>query len=205
MKVSVSVLSCKDIDYVISKLSFTEADYIHLDFIDNSFVKGVKIPFRKIKKISSHKRFDVHLMTSKLKKWIKKFATLNCEYITFHVEATKDIEKYINLINSFNIKAGLAINPDTDIKVLEPYLDKIDLILVMSVNPGYGGQPFMDSTEDKVKALKKLIKKRDIIISVDGGINNETIKKVKDSVDMVVSGYYVTSSKDYIERINSLK
>ena len=89
--------------------------------------------------------------------------------------------------------------------MLEPYLDKIDLILVMSVNPGYGGQPFIDSTEDKVKALKKLIKKRDIVISVDGGINNETIKKVKDSVDMVVSGNYITSSKEYIERINSLK
>lgn len=205
MKVSTSVLSCKDINYVINKLSFTDIDYIHLDFIDNTYVKGKKIPFRKIKKISSHKRFDVHLMTRKVKKWIKKFALLNCEYITFHVEATKDVDKYIDLIHGFNIKAGLAISPDTDIDVLKPYLDKIDLILVMSVYPGYGGQKYIDGTEDKIKKIRTLVKDKKVIISVDGGINDETIKKVKDKVDMVVSGSYITSSKDYIDKINSLK
>ena len=205
MKVSTSVLSCKDINYVINKLSFTDIDYIHLDFIDNTYVKGKKIPFRKIKKISSHKRFDVHLMTRKVKKWIKKFALLNCEYITFHVEATKDVDKYIDLIHGFNIKAGLAISPDTDIDVLKPYLDKIDLILVMSVYPGYGGQKYIEGTEDKIKKIRTLVKDKKVIISVDGGINDETIKKVKDKVDMVVSGSYITNSKDYIDKINSLK
>ena len=205
MKLSASVLSCKDIDYVIGKLSFTDIDYIHIDFIDNSYVKGVKIPFRKIKKIASHKRFDVHLMTKKVKKWIKKFASLNCEYITFHIEVTKDVEKYIDLIHKFNIKAGIAISPDTDIKLLTPYLDKVDLILVMSVNPGYGGQSFIPETEKRLKELKKLVKDKDVVVSVDGGINDETIKKVKDNVDMVVSGSYITSSKEYIERINTLK
>ena len=205
MKVSTSILSCKDYEKVVSMLSFTDTDYIHLDFIDNTYVKGTKIPYRKLKKITSHKRFDVHLMTKKVKKWIKKFALFNCEYITFHVEVTKDIEKYIDLIHSFNIKAGLAISPDTDIKLLEPFLDKVDLILVMSVYPGYGGQEFIPETKKRVKEVKKLIKDRNILLSVDGGINDKTIKNVKDTVDMVVSGSYITSSKDYEEKIKSLK
>lgn len=205
MKVSTSILSCKNFDKVVDMLTFTNTDYIHLDFIDNTYVKGIKIPFRKIKRLKSYKRYDAHLMTSKVKKWIKKFATLNCEYITFHIEVTKDVDKYLDLIHSFNIKAGLAISPDTDIKLLEPYLDKVDLILVMSVYPGYGGQAFIPETEERLKEVKKLVNKRNITISVDGGINDETIDKVKKSVDMVVSGSYITSSKEYAERIDSLK
>ena len=205
MKVSTSILSCKKIDKVVSKLTFTDTDYIHLDYIDNTYVKGTKIPFRKIKKIKSYKRFDAHLMTKRLNKMIKKFALLNCEYITFHVEVTKNVDKYIDLIHSFNIKAGLAISPDTDIKVIEPYLDKIDLILVMSVYPGYGGQEFIKETTKKLKDLKELIKKKKILISVDGGINDKTVKKVKDYVDMVVSGSFITSSEDMQEKINALR
>ena len=205
MKVSTSILSCKNFDKVVSMLTFTDTDYIHLDFIDNTYVKGVKIPFRKIKRLKSYKRYDAHLMTKKVKKWIKKFALLNCEYITFHIEVTKDVEKYLDLIHSYNIKAGLAISPDTDIKLLEPYLDKVDLILVMSVYPGYGGQAFIPDAEKRVKKVKKLVGKKDIVISVDGGINDETLPKVKNNVDMVVSGSYITSSKEYEERINTLK
>ena len=205
MKVSTSILSCKKIDKVVSKLTFTDTDYIHLDYIDNTYVKGTKIPFRKIKKIKSYKRFDAHLMTKRLNKMIKKFALLNCEYITFHVEVTKNVDKYIDLIHSFNIKAGLAISPDTDIKVIEPYLDKIDLILVMSVYPGYGGQEFIKETTKKLKDLKELIKKKKILISVDGGINDKTVKKVKDYVDMVVSGSFITSGEDMQEKINALR
>lgn len=205
MKVSTSILSCKKIDKVVSKLSFTDTDYIHLDYIDNTYVKGTKIPFRKIKKIKSYKRFDAHLMTKRLSKMIKKFALLNCEYITFHVEATKNIEKYIDLIHSFNIKAGLAISPDTDIKVLTPYLDKVDLILVMSVYPGYGGQEFIKDTEKKLKKLKEMVKDKKILVSVDGGINDKNIKKVKDNVDIVVSGSYITSGEDMQEKINALR
>ena len=205
MKVSTSILSCKNYEKVVGMLSFTNTDYIHIDFIDNTYVKGTKIPFRKIKRLTSPKRFDVHLMTKKVKKWIKKCAHLNCEYITFHIEATKDIDKYIDLVKSFNIKVGLAISPDTDINMLEPYLDKIDLILVMSVYPGYGGQSFIPETEERLKNIKKMVNGKNITISVDGGINDETYPKVKNSVDMVVSGSYITGSKEYEERINSLK
>lgn len=209
MKVSASFLSCKKIISAIEKLSLTDVDYIHVDFIDGKFVVGKKIPFHKLKKISkvSSKRLDVHLMTNNLKKYIKKFATLNCEYITFHVEVEKDIEKYIDLIHSYGIKCGLAINPNTDIEILEPYLNMIDMVLVMSVVPGYGGQPFIPETVEKVKKLKDVITKDKlkIVINIDGGINNETVKEIQPFVDMVVSGSYITNSNDYQEKINSLR
>lgn len=209
MKVSASFLSCKKIIPAIEKLSLTDVDYIHVDFIDGKFVVGKKIPFHKLKKISkvSSKRLDVHLMTNKLKRYIKKFATLNCEYITFHVEVEKDIEKYIDLIHSYGIKCGLAINPNTDIEILEPYLNMIDMVLVMSVVPGYGGQPFIPETVEKVKKLKDVITKDKlkIVINIDGGINDETVKEIQPFVDMVVSGSYITNSNDYQEKINSLR
>lgn len=209
MKVSASFLSCKKIIPAIEKLSLTDVDYIHVDFIDGKFVVGKKIPFHKLKKISkvSSKRLDVHLMTNNLKKYIKKFATLNCEYITFHVEVEKDIEKYIDLIHSYGIKCGLAINPNTDIEILGPYLNMIDMVLVMSVVPGYGGQPFIPETVEKVKKLKDVITKDKlkIVINIDGGINNETVKEIQPFVDMVVSGSYITNSNDYQEKINSLR
>ena len=209
MKVSVSFLSCKKIISAIKKISLTDTDYIHIDFIDGEFVKGKKIPFYKLRKVNkeSSKRLDVHLMTNKLKKYIKKFALFNCEYITFHIEATEDIEKYINLIRSFGIKVGLAINPDTDIEVLKPYLPMIDLVLVMSVVPGYGGQEFIPETINKLKQLKQYINKNklNVLINIDGGINNKNINKIKPLVDMVVSGSYITNSDDYQLQINTLR
>lgn len=209
MKISTSFLSCKNLEKGIKKLNFTDTDYIHVDFIDGKFVVGKTIPFRKLKKIPklSSKRLDVHLMTDKLDKYIKKFSILNCEYITFHVEATKQVEKYISMIHSYGIKCGLAINPSTSIEEVIPYLDMVDLVLVMSVVPGYGGQSFIEETTNKLLELKKYIQKEklDIIINVDGGINNETIGKVKDYVDMVVSGSYITNSSNYQEKIDTLR
>ena len=209
MKISASFLSCKKIIPSIKKLSFTDVDYIHVDFIDGKFVKGKKIPFRKLKKLSkiSSKRLDVHLMTNKLKKYIKKFALLNCEYITFHIEIGKNIEKYINMIHSYGIKCGLAINPNTDIEELKPYLSMIDLVLVMSVVPGYGGQEFIPQTVGKVKNIKDYIVENDlnVVVSVDGGINDKTKKKVKPHVDMLVSGSYITNNDNFQEKIDSLR
>ena len=209
MKISASFLSSKKIIPTIEELNLTDVDYIHVDFIDGKFIEGKKIPFRKLKQISkvSSKRLDVHLMTNKLKKYIKKFASLNCEYITFHVEIEKDIEKYINMIDNYGIKCGLAINPDTDIELLKPYLSMIDMVLIMSVAPGYGGQSFIPKTVNKVKELKKYLMENDlkVVINIDGGINNETIKKVKEHVDMVVSGSYITNSDNYQEKIDSLR
>ena len=209
MKISTSFLSVKKLIPSIKKLSLTDTDYIHVDFINGKFINGKKIPFRKIKKISkiASKRLDVHLMTEKLDKYIKKFVALNCEYITFHIEATKKVEKYIKYIHSYGIKCGIAINPDTDFKVLEPYLDMIDLILVMSVEPGYGGQKFIPGTIDKLKKLNAYLKeqKAKVIINVDGGINDENIKLIKPYINMVVSGSFITNSKDYQAQIDKLR
>ena len=209
MKISTSFLSCKNIEEGIKELNLTNTDYIHVDFIDGKFVVGKTIPFRKLKKIPklSSKRLDVHLMTNKLDKYIRKFSLLNCEYITFHVEATKLPEKYISMIHSYGIKCGIAINPSTDIELIKPYLDMVDLVLVMSVVPGYGGQSFIEDTISKLDTLRKYIntEKLDIIINVDGGINNETVNKVKPYVDMVVSGSYITNSSNYQEMIDTLR
>lgn len=209
MKISASFLSCEKIIPAIKKLNMTDVDYIHVDFVDNNFVKGKKIPFHKLKKISkiSSKRLDIHLMTDKLEKYIKKFSMLNCEYITFHIEVLKNVEKYINMIHSYGIKCGLAINPDTDFDKIKPYIEMIDLILVMSVTPGYGGQQFIPTTEDKLKKIRKYItdNKIKVIVNVDGGINNTTINKVNKYVDMVVSGSYITNSNDFQENINNLR
>lgn len=209
MKISSSFLASKKIEDTIRKLSFTDVDFIHVDFIDDSYVIGTKIPFRKIKKATKNisKRLDVHLMTKKVKKYIKKFAELNVEYITFHVELDKNIEKNINLIHSYGIKAGLAINPDTDIEKVKPYLSMIDMVLVMSVVPGVGGQAFIPKTVEKIRKLKKYImdNELDIIISVDGGINNETVKKVNKYTNIVVSGSYITNSDDFQHQISSLR
>ena len=208
MKIATSFLSCKKVLKVIEELNLTDADYIHVDFIDGSFVEGKKIPFRKLKKIPkvTSKRLDIHLMTKKVKKYVKKFSMLNCSYITFHIEATKDVDKYIKLIHTYGIKCGIAINPNTPIEVIKPYLEMIDLVLIMGVEPGYGGQEFMDSVIPKMEELRKYINenKLNVTLSCDGGINDKTISKVKDYVDMVVAGSYVTSGS-YQERINSLR
>ena len=208
MKISATFLACKRIVPAIKKLSLTDTDYIHVDVIDNKFVKGKKIPLRKLKKIYKYtsKRLDVHLMVKRPKRYIKKFATMNTEFITLHVELEKKLEKYIEYIQSYGLKAGLAISPDTDISKLEPYIDKISLVLVLGVQPGYGGQAFIEKTIERVQEVKKLIeeKKPSVLISVDGGINEEVFMKLPE-VDILTVGSYITSNKNYQEQITKLR
>ncbi|MDD6224142.1 MAG: ribulose-phosphate 3-epimerase [bacterium] len=207
MKISASFLAEKKIEKAIYKLDHTDADYIHVDVVDGKFVDGKKIPLRKLKKIYklTSKRLDVHLMVKKPKKYIKKFVTMNAERIIIHLELKKDLEKNLELIHKFGIKNGLAINPNTDISYLEPYLDKIDSILVMSVMPGYGGQKFIENTTTRLIEIKKmLLQHPNIEIMVDGGINEDTIEFVK-IADIVVSGSYITKSKNYQDQIDKLR
>lgn len=208
MKISVSFLTCKDKAKDLKKLNLTDADYIHVDYMDGKFVKYISLPYRELKKVYKYtsKRLDIHLMAAKPDRLIKKFALLNAEYITIHVEIKRNIKKILSKINAYGIKAGLAINPTTDINVLKDYLEDIDLIIVMGVEPGKGGQEFIEETSKRVKEIKKMIKEsgRDISICVDGGINNETKKKVK-TADILVSGSYVVNSKDFQEAITSLR
>ncbi len=205
-KVSVSFLSSKDVIGDLIELDTTSADYIHVDVMDGKFVKNKYLPFKILDKMAyvMKKRLDVHLMVKDPSKYIIRYATLNSEYITIHVELGKKLDEYFDLIDSYGIKCGLAINPNTDIIELTPYLDRIDLILVMSVEPGRGGQNFIDTTTKRIDDIKKMIGKRKILINVDGGINNDTIGKVSNS-DIVVSGSYVVGSDNFEEAITSLK
>lgn len=206
MKVSVSVLKEYDrLIKAIEKVNESEADFLHVDVMDGDFVNNKKFPLEVVKdvKLISTKPLDVHLMV-KSHDLIKKYANLMPEYLTFHVEVINDF-RLINYVKSLGIKVGLAINPETDIKHLLPYLDDIDLVLFMSVTPGEGGQTFKEEVIDKIKEFKK-IAPSNLIINVDGGVNDKTISLCKYAgCDMVVSGSYVTNSANYDEKIKSLR
>ena len=206
-KISVSFLSSVNEQKDILKINNTSADYIHVDVMDGRFVKKKHKPYKMLYKMGSEvtKRLDVHLMEKKPLKHINYFAALNTEYITVHVELEK-VDKYLDLINQYGIKAGLAINPDTDESMLLPYINKVDLILIMSVYPGKGGQEFIEETTKRILRIKKILlkKKSKAKISVDGGVTAKTAKKL-DFADIIVSGKYVTDSDDVESAIETLR
>ncbi len=204
-KVSVSFLSSDNIEDDLIDLCDTTADYIHVDVGDGKFVSNKFNPIRELKELQGAltKRLDVHFMVEDPKKYIDDYSELNCEYITIHCELKRDILALLEHIKSYGIKCGLAICPNTDLYYLEPFLDDIDMILIMSVVPGKGGQEFIYDSVKRISEIKKMIENRDIIISVDGGINSETAKLVKS--DMVVSGSFVLNGDDLEERIELLR
>ena len=209
MKVSVSFLSSNNPPRDLKLLNETDCDYIHVDVMDGKFVKNKTMPFNEMKKISRYtdKRLDVHLMCANPLKYINDYASLNTEYITIHVEINEDINKLIKLIKSYSIKAGLSIKPNTNVRDIIPYLPFIDSILVMSVEPGEGGQEFIVFTEDKIKEIRDLFSEyniNDVIINVDGGVNNETVKYCG-LCDIVTAGSYVIKDNNFQEKIDTLR
>ena len=210
MKVSVSILGLNDRKKAISLLNNTNCDYIHIDVMDGSFVPNKQFTTEEINnlEIISKKKFDVHLMVDNPREYIENLDISNIEYIIVHSEIAKDINELLDLIKSYNIKCGLSIKPNTDISILTPYLNKLDLILVMSVEPGFSGQEFISNSLYRVSKLKQIIKNNnlDIVMAIDGGINGSNASLVKKSgIDMVVSGSYVTNSLDYQDKINDLR
>lgn len=208
MKISSSFLSSDNVPETLRKLNETDTDYIHVDFMDGKFTKKKTMPFREMKNIYkfTNKRLDVHLMVKNPKKYIPLFATLNTEYIVFHLETEDNIEENLELIKKYSIKAGLAISPRTKVKELVPYLPLLDIILIMSVEPGMGGQEFIPETTKKLEELRILLKEynKATLISVDGGINDKT-KKECSKADILVAGSYITKSDDFQEKITSLR
>ena len=206
MKVSVSVLKeYKNLINTIRKVNKSDADFLHIDVMDGVFVKDKKFPIGVAKDAIkvSEKQTDMHLMV-KNNDLIKKYALLKPDFLTFHIEVLED-DTLIDYIKSLGIKVGLAINPETDASLLIPYLDKIDLILFMSVTPGLPGQKFKESVIDKVKRIKSKVNKN-IIISIDGGVSEKTVSLCKYAgCDMVVSGSFITDSNNYDEKIEELK
>ena len=205
MKVSVSFIKNKynDEKKTIEEINYTSADYIHVDIMDGKFVENKNYDINEVTLFlrENVKSLDVHLMCYDLEKYIVEYADLMPEFITFHLEATDKVDEIIDMIHSYGIKCGISIKPNTRVEELLPYLDKIELVLIMSVEPGMGGQKFMPIAIDKINELRKI--NRNVIISVDGGINDETVKLVNS--DMVVSGSYVCMSDNFEEKINRLK
>ena len=195
IKISPSILSAdfSKLGSEIQNLEKAKADLIHIDVMDGHFVPNITIGSEVINKLRKYTSlpFDVHLMISPVHDFIKNFAEAGADIITIHPEATNDLVSSIQKIKSFNKKVGVSLNPETSVKKVLPVLKLIDLVLVMSVNPGFGGQKFIKDTLEKVKILRKEIdtKKLKTQIEIDGGINFENaIMAKKAGVDILVSG-----------------
>ena len=203
MLVASSFLTSKNIPKDLKKLNDTSVDFIHVDIMDGKFVKNKTKSFTDIYKYTS-KRLDVHLMVEHPKKDIVSYSLLNVDTIIIHVEIKDNIDELIDLIHGYGIKAGLAISPGTDVDMLDKYLDKIDKILIMSVVPGEGGQEFLMDSVDRINKIKEKISNKNILLEIDGGINNIT-KDYCNGVDILVAGNYIISSDNYETAINSLR
>lgn len=207
MEISTSILNALDRIEAVVKLNRTNHSYVHVDVMDGNFVSDTQFNVNEIRAINivSNRPLDVHLMVDDPIKYVNKLNDLNIKYITFHVEVKKNISKIISKIKELGYGVGLSIKPDTDIEELIPYLKDIDMILVMSVEPGKGGQKFLNKTIDIVKKIKNIIikNKYDIKIEVDGGIDDKTITML-DGVDIAVVGSYIIKSDNYASKINKL-
>ncbi len=191
----------------IKKIDSQDFEYIHLDIMNQDFVSKNSKENNQIKEYLQeiNHPLDIHLMVGDIIQYIDVYQDLNPTYITFHIEATKNPMYIIEYIRKKNIKVGIAINPKTDIEKIQPYLNMIDLVLVMSVEPGYGNQKFIDICS-KIKKLIQIRKEynHSFLIEVDGGIDNQTAPLVQQA-DIVVVGSYITSKENYKMAIHQIK
>ncbi len=194
----------------ILKLEKGGADYIHLDVMDGIFVPNITFGAPVIKNIRKFTNipFDVHLMIDKPERYIKDFVDAGADIITVHQEATTHLHRTIEMIKSFGVKAGVALNPATPLETLEYVLDYVDLVLIMTVNPGFGGQKFIDSTRRKIKKIKSMVTERDlnVLIEADGGIKLDNFREIVDcGLDIIVVGSGIFEADDIVERVRMFK
>ena len=214
VKVSPSILASNfsSLGEEVQSITKAGADYIHVDVMDGHFVPNLTIGPDIVKSIrdKSDIPFDVHLMIDPVQPYIEGFVNAGADIISIHPESNDDTDACLKKIKSHNVKAGLAINPDTDWEVVKPYMDMLDLILVMSVHPGFGGQKFISGALDKLKALRKEIDQsgRDIELEIDGGINFENIQSVIDAgANVIVAGTttFTGGQSEYANNIKKLR
>lgn len=188
----------------------SQADWFHLDVMDGVFVPNISFGMPVIKAIAEHatKPLDTHLMIVDPDRYIKTFADLGVDVLTVHYEACSHLHRTIQAIKAEGMKAGVALNPHSSVHLLEDTIEDIDLVCMMSVNPGFGGQSFIENTFNKVKALKKLIRERgtDTLIEIDGGVTNQNAAAlVEAGADVLVAGSFVFRSADPLATISNLK
>ncbi|MDE6558262.1 MAG: ribulose-phosphate 3-epimerase [Muribaculaceae bacterium] len=212
MLVSPSLLSANfaNLTPELEMINSSECDLLHLDVMDGIFVPNISFGFPVMKAVSKvcTKPLDVHLMIVEPQNWISQVADLGAEYMVFHQEACTHIHRTVQAIKAAGMKAGISLCPATPVNTLEDIICDIDQVLLMSVNPGFGGQPLISSTVEKVKRLKCLIEESgsNALINVDGGVNKSTGKLLADAgADILVAGSYVFGAPDPNQAINSLK
>jgi ribulose-phosphate 3-epimerase len=209
IKISPSILSADfaNLERDIKKIEEGGADFIHVDIMDGHFVPNITFGPQQvaaIKKVSTLP-LDVHLMISDPQKYIPAFIKAGSDYLTIHYESSPHVHCCLDNIRKLGAKPGITICPGTPVEVLEPVMDMVDLILIMSVNPGFGGQSFVPSSVDRIKKVAELRGERDILIEVDGGIKDTTAKAAIDAgADILVAGSYIYSGEP-AERIKILK
>ena len=210
--VSPSLLSADflHLDKDIEMINNSDSDYIHMDIMDGMFVPNISFGFPVLKAVGKDckKPMDVHYMIMHPENYIQQTADAGAEIMTVHYETCPHLHRTIQQIKQAGMKAGVAINPATPVSVLEDIVEDVDLVLIMSVNPGFGGQSFIENAISKVKRLRKLIDESNshALIEVDGGVQNETAPRlVEAGTDILVSGSYVFKSANPIETIRGLK
>ncbi|MCF6461026.1 ribulose-phosphate 3-epimerase [Clostridium sp. Cult3] len=212
LRVSPSILSAdfSNLKEEILRLEQGGADYIHIDVMDGIYVPNITFGppvIRKLKDIT-HTPFDVHLMIDRPERYIKDFVDAGADIITVHEEATIHLHRTIEQIKSYGLKAGVALNPSTPLENIEYVLDYLDMVLIMTVNPGFGGQKFINSMEKKIMDMRNIIEARnlDVLIEVDGGIKLENARRIRElGADIVVVGSGIFEAEDIAERTKRFK
>ncbi|MEA5064082.1 MAG: ribulose-phosphate 3-epimerase [Petrimonas sp.] len=210
--VAPSLLSANflNLEREIEMLNRSEADWIHLDIMDGVFVPNISFgfPVLNLLKERTHKLLDVHLMIVQPEKFIPEIAAAGATYMNVHDEACTHLHRVVSEIRNHGMKAGVTLNPHTPVLLLEDIVKDLDMVLLMSVNPGFGGQKFIEHSVEKVRVLKNLILRKNAraLIEVDGGVNLETGKKLVDAgADVLVAGNFVFASDDPVQTIHKLK